>query len=76
VLITNIAWLVCYMAWAEEVVWPWHARLGHLGFQSFKKMAAGQWVQGLPKIEQVDQLYDSCLASKHHGAPFSKGAEY
>jgi hypothetical protein len=61
------------MARAKEVAWGWHAWLGHLDFQSLKKMAAEKWVRGLPKIEQVDQLCDGCLADKHHHAPFRSG---
>jgi hypothetical protein len=33
-------------------------------------MAVEQWVRGLPKIVQVDQLCDGCLTGKHHQAPF------
>jgi hypothetical protein len=69
-LVANIALPVCYMARAKEVAWHSHARLGHLGFQSLKKMAVEQWVRGLPKIVQVDQLCDGCLTGKHHQAPF------
>jgi hypothetical protein len=28
---TDIAQLVCFLGHAEEEVWRWHARLGHLG---------------------------------------------
>jgi hypothetical protein len=54
VLIANIAQPVYYMAWEEEVAWRWHARMGHLGFHSLRKMAVEEWVRGLPKIKQVD----------------------
>jgi hypothetical protein len=64
------------MAWAEEATWCWHARLGHLSFQALRKMAVEQWVRGLSKIEQVDKLYDECLADKYHRTTFPKRVEY
>jgi hypothetical protein len=39
-------------------------------------MAVEQWVCGLPKIEQVNQLYNGCLVKKHHCAPFPERVEY
>jgi transposase InsO family protein len=76
VLIANIAQPVCYMARTKDVAWRWHACMGHLGFQSLRKMVAEEWVRGLPKIEQVDQLCDGCLAGKHRRAPFPEQVEY
>jgi hypothetical protein len=39
-------------------------------------MAVEQWVRGLSKIEQVDKLYDECLADKYHRTTFPKRVEY
>jgi hypothetical protein len=33
-------------------------------------------VHGLPKIDQVNQLCDGCLAGKHRRTPFLEQAEY
>jgi hypothetical protein len=56
--------LVCLAARASEVAWLWHARFGHLNFNSLKKIAAGNMVRSLPPLDQVDQLCDGCLISK------------
>jgi hypothetical protein len=76
VLYATPAQSVCYLARAQEEAWRWHARLGHLGFQALKKMASQQMVNGLPRIEQIDQLCDGCLMGKHRRMPFLEKAEY
>jgi transposase InsO family protein len=76
VLHANLARPVCYLARAEKDSWRWHACLGHLDFQALKKMANEQWVHGLLKIQQVDQLCDGCLAGKHRRTPFLEQAQY
>jgi hypothetical protein len=76
VLDVDIAQPVCLLARAEEAAWRWHARLGHLGFQSLRKMASQAWIRGLSKIDQVDQLFDSCLTGKQWQAPFPNKVEH
>ncbi|XP_066368007.1 uncharacterized protein [Miscanthus floridulus] len=44
---------------------------GHLGFQGLRALSKGGMVRGLPPIDHVDQVYDSCLASKQRRCPFS-----
>ena len=39
---------------SEEAVWRWHARFGHLSFQSMRQLARHGMVRGLPPLEQVD----------------------
>jgi hypothetical protein len=69
VLQARIAQLVCYLACVEEVSWFWHARLGHLGFQTLKKMVREEWVIGLPKIDH-NQLCDGWLVHTHRCTSF------
>jgi hypothetical protein len=76
VLNATIAHLVCLLTWGQELVWRWHARLGHLGFKGLKKMVTGGWVHGLPQIEHVDQLCDECLVGKHQRTPFPEQEEF
>jgi hypothetical protein len=44
--------------------------------ESLKKMVSQAWVRGMPKISQVDQLCDDCLARKQRWAPFPDKAEH
>jgi hypothetical protein len=41
-----------------------------------KKMASQEWVHGLPRIDQVNQLCDGCLADRHRCTPFPEQTEY
>jgi hypothetical protein len=42
----------------------WHARFGHTGFTTLRRMGKEGMVRGLPVLEQVEQLCESCLAGK------------
>jgi hypothetical protein len=45
---------VCLSTRSTEAAWRWHARYGHLGFQSLHRLAHHDMVQGLPPLEQVE----------------------
>jgi hypothetical protein len=48
----------------KENTWRWHARLGHINMAALRRMALEEMVRGLPAIEKVDQLCESCIAGK------------
>src|SRR5664279_909146 len=74
------AWVaqpVCYAALAgANTAWTWHARFGHLNFDSMRRLARGGMVRGLPTVDHVNQLCDACLAGKQKRADFPKVAKY
>ncbi|XP_066396499.1 uncharacterized protein [Miscanthus floridulus] len=53
---------ICLAAWCMEEPWLWHAWYGHLSFDALGRLE--KMVTGLPHIEHVDELCDSCLAGK------------
>ncbi|XP_062217702.1 uncharacterized protein LOC133917893 [Phragmites australis] len=55
---------VCLSARSTEAAWRWHARYGHISFGSLRRLAQKEMVRGLPPLEQVEQVCDSCLAGK------------
>lgn len=61
---------VCLSARSEEAAWRWHARFGHLGFQSLRRLAHHDMVHGLPQIDQIEQVCEACLAGKQRRASF------
>ncbi|KAI4370868.1 hypothetical protein MLD38_019168 [Melastoma candidum] len=67
---------VCLAARCTEVAWQWHARFGHLGFQSLRALSKGGMVRGLPPIDHVEQICDSCLAGKQRRRPFPMSSKY
>jgi hypothetical protein len=72
----NTAHTVCLAICAEEDAWRWHSRFGHVNFTTLKKMAKAELVHGLPTLEQVEQLCEAYLASKHKRAPFPQQASW
>ncbi|GJX87170.1 zinc finger, CCHC-type containing protein [Tanacetum coccineum] len=66
---------VCLLANLKEDTWLWHARLGHLNFESLKSMAQRDLVHGIPAIKHTTQVCDVCLIGKHSRAPFPKKAK-
>ncbi|GJU30961.1 zinc finger, CCHC-type containing protein [Tanacetum coccineum] len=66
---------VCLLANLKDDTWLWHARLGHLNFESLKSMAQRDLVHGIPTIKHTTQVCDVCLIGKHNRAPFPKKAK-
>ena len=56
--------------------WLWHKRLGHLNFQGLKLLHQKNMVQGLPKIEEKEEVCEGCALGKHHRQPFPKGVAW
>ena len=63
---------VCLLSSFEDTAWKWHARYGHLNFQSLRQLGQRSMVQGMPSIEHVEQLCDGCLVGKQRRAPFPR----
>nr|GEX92313.1 zinc finger, CCHC-type [Tanacetum cinerariifolium] len=66
---------VCLLANLKDDTWLWHARLGHLNFESLRSMAQRDLVHGIPAIKHTTQVCDVCLIRKHSRAPFPKKAK-
>jgi len=67
---------VCLAAQCSEVAWQWHARYGHLSFQGLRELSKGQMVRGLPQIDHIEQICDSCMAGKQRRRPFPAASNY
>ncbi|KAI3813170.1 hypothetical protein L1987_17887 [Smallanthus sonchifolius] len=67
---------ICLLGSLEDQAWLWHARLGHLNFDSIRQMTQKNLVQGIPKINHASQICDACLLGKHSRAPFPKQAKF
>nr|GEZ85409.1 zinc finger, CCHC-type [Tanacetum cinerariifolium] len=66
---------ICLLANLKKDTWLWHARLGHLNFESLKLMAQRDLVHGIPTIKHREQICDVCLIRKHSRSPFPKKAK-
>jgi hypothetical protein len=76
VLELHIARPVCLATRRDDDAWRWHERFGHQSFDALAGMARHNMVKGLPLIDRVSKLCDSCLAGKQRRAPFPKKANF
>ncbi|KAD3336326.1 hypothetical protein E3N88_31845 [Mikania micrantha] len=67
---------VCLLSKIDEEAWLWHARLGHINFDTIKLMTHKNLVQGVPRINHASQICDACLLGKHIRAPFPNQARF
>ncbi|WVZ61109.1 hypothetical protein U9M48_011031 [Paspalum notatum var. saurae] len=75
-LTLDITQPVCLAAQGTNAAWRWHARYGHLNFRALRELAHQEMVKGLPQLDHVDQVCDSCLAGKQRRLPFPRKAKY
>ena len=76
VLKLDIGRLVCLAAQGDDASWRSHARFGHLNFCALQKLEWEGMVRGLPHIDHVDQVCNSCLAGKQWRMAFPGEARY
>ncbi|KAD3640167.1 hypothetical protein E3N88_29390 [Mikania micrantha] len=50
----------------HDTAWLWHARLGHINFETLRNMAKVGMADGLPIIDHKSKLCEACLGGKHH----------
>jgi hypothetical protein len=62
----------CLSVITNNEEWLWHLRLGHLNFTSLKMLVSKKMVKGMPHIDHPDEVYESCVLSKHHRSSFAK----
>lgn len=67
---------ICLHSRLSEDAWRWHARLGHINFESMKKMSKKGLVKGLPKLDHENQLCESCLVGKQTRKSFPTMTTY
>jgi transposase InsO family protein len=60
----------------DDEAWRWHEQFGHLHFKALRKLGREQMVHGMPQIDHVKQLCDTCVVTKHKWRPFPRQASY
>ncbi|KAD4982647.1 hypothetical protein E3N88_19318 [Mikania micrantha] len=66
----------CLQVKLEDNGWKWHARLGHINFETMKLMAHKRMTAGLPTIAHPNRFCDSCLIGKQTRTTFPKATLY
>jgi hypothetical protein len=53
-----------------EISKLWHDRYGHLNYGALKLLSEKKMVDGLPQIDQLNEVCDACQLGKQHRSPF------
>ena len=48
----------------DNEAWHWHERFGHLHFEALKQLDKEEMVRGMPCVNHIEQLYDTCVVTK------------
>ncbi|XP_066374520.1 uncharacterized protein [Miscanthus floridulus] len=75
-LLAKVAHPLCLVARRNDEAWRWHERFGHLHFEALKQLGKKEMVHGMPYIDHVDQLYNTCVVTKLKHQPFPRQASY
>jgi len=76
VLHVQVAHPLCLAARRDDEAWRWHERFGHLHFEALKQLGKEEMVRGMPCIDHVEQLCDTCVVTKLKCRPFPRQACY
>uniref|UniRef100_A0A5B7B4M6 Retrovirus-related Pol polyprotein from transposon TNT 1-94 n=1 Tax=Davidia involucrata TaxID=16924 RepID=A0A5B7B4M6_DAVIN len=67
---------VALKAHVNDESWLWHRRFGHLNFHNLKLLHRKNMVQGLPNVEEIQDVCEGCALGKHHRQSFPKGVAW
>ena len=76
VLHVQVAQPVCLAARRDDDSWRWHERFGHLNFEALTQLGNKEMVQGMPRVEHVEQFCDTCVLTKQRRLPFPRQASF
>ena len=76
VLHVQVVHPLCLAARRDDEVWRWYERFGHLHFEALKQLGKKEMVRGMPCIDHIEQLYDTCVVTKLKCWPFRRLASY
>ncbi|WOG95118.1 hypothetical protein DCAR_0314420 [Daucus carota subsp. sativus] len=66
----------CLKSVIKNDSWLWHLRYGHLGFSGLKLLSKTKMVDGLPEINESENLCEACVKGKQHRQSFPVGKSW
>jgi len=72
----HLAAPVCLLSKTNDLAWLWHGRYGHLNFRALRELGAKGMVDGLPLLDRVEEVCDSCALGKHQRHSFPQVSNY
>ncbi|XP_022683466.1 double-strand-break repair protein rad21 homolog [Setaria italica] len=71
ILYAAVAQPLCLAACRNDEAWWWHERFGHLQFEALKQLNTKEMVRGMPWVDHVEQLYNTCIMKRRASEPRS-----
>ena len=59
-----------------DIAWLWHKRYGHLNFGGLDLLHKQNLVVGLPMVQKIEDICESCVYGKQHRVPFQVGKSW
>ena len=76
VLHVQVAQPVCLAARRDDDSWRWHERFGYLNFEALKQLSNKEMVQGMSRIEHVEQFRDTYVLTKQRRLLFPRQTNF
>jgi len=67
---------LCLAARKDEEAWQWHERFGHLHFDALRRLSKEEMARGMPVVDHVEQVCDTCVTTKQRRRSFPAAAAY
>jgi hypothetical protein len=65
VLHMDVARPLCLAAHRDDEAWRRHEQFGHHHIKALWKLRREKMVRGMPQIDHIEQLWDTCVVTKH-----------
>jgi transposase InsO family protein len=76
ILYLEAAQPICLAARKDVEAWQWHERFGHLNFDALRRLSKEEMARGMPVVNHVEQVCDTCVTTKQRRRSFPAAAAY
>jgi transposase InsO family protein len=67
---------MCFTTRRDDDAWRWQERFRHLNFEALKQLGNKEMVQGMPRVEHVEQFCNTCILTNQRQLPFPRQASF
>jgi hypothetical protein len=67
---------LCLAARKDDEACKWHERFGHLHFDALRRLSKEEMARGMPVVDHIEQMRDTCVTTKQRRRAFPAAAAY